>query len=112
MHSIAFVNPPFICDRGDISCSNKEKFDDDDDVYFFQRKETENAKLREAEKKRHQAAEERAAELDEHSDHVDNWVTNGGQSLLVGGSGVTVEDKMELDSMSKLKRRPQNGVSC
>jgi len=30
-NSIAFVNPPCVCDRGDISCSSKEKFDDDDD---------------------------------------------------------------------------------
>ena len=31
MHSIAVVNPPCVCERGDISCSNKENFDDDDD---------------------------------------------------------------------------------
>ena len=29
--SIDFVNPPCICDRGDSSCSNKGKFDDDVD---------------------------------------------------------------------------------
>jgi len=28
---IEFVNYPCVCDRGDISCSNKGKFVDDDD---------------------------------------------------------------------------------
>ena len=30
-YSFTFVNPPCVCDRGDSSCSNKGKFDDDDD---------------------------------------------------------------------------------
>ena len=33
--SIAFVNPPCVCDRGDSSCSNKGKFDDDDVLRWF-----------------------------------------------------------------------------
>lgn len=75
-----------------------------------ERKETENAKLREAEKKRqlHQAAEDNASKTNEESDHTVNWVTNGGQSLVKSGC---LDGKIDCDSVSKLKHRPQNGVS-